>query len=380
MNELFAKCQKEMPEAMKLWEEIVNIDTGSGDTEGLRKLAGILEEKLRSLGFSTTRHPAKGPESEYSIVATREGTGAKSVLLMAHMDTVFGPGTAAKRPFTVKGDYAYGPGVSDCKAGIIVMLHASKLLESKDYKRLTILFNCDEEITSPSSKDIVIAEGKKHDYVLSYEPSGKEDAVCVARKGNAKIKVTTTGKNAHAGVNPEAGVNALAELVWQVGRMLDLGDKEKKTTVVFTKINCGDRVNVVPDAGEAWADVRAALPVELDRLEADLKRLTSEKLLPDSTVTAELIRARPPFPENDATNALAEKAKAIYAEIGKTLKSESVGGVGDINFAYTSGAACLCRLATPIGGSNHSAEESNHVPSVAPRIYLSVRLIRELCA
>lgn len=380
MNELLKRCEAELPAAMKLWEEIVNIDTGSGDTEGLRRLAGILEKHLADLGFAVARHPAKGADSEYNIVATREGTGKKSALLMAHMDTVFGPGTVAERPFTIKGDYAHGPGVSDCKAGIVNILHAVRLLEPGDYRRLTILFNCDEEITSPSSKDIVVAEGKKHDYVLSYEPSGPSDSVCVARKGNAKIRINTTGKNAHAGVNPDAGINALTELVWQVNRMRDLGDKEKQTTVVFTKINCGERVNVVPDKGEAWADVRAALPAELDRLDADLKRLTSEKLLPDSAVAAELVRGRPPFPENETTNALAEKAKAIYAEIGKTLKSEAVGGVGDINFAYTSGAACLCRLAPPSGGSNHSPEESNYIPAMAPRIYLSVRLIRELCA
>lgn len=379
MNDLLRRCEAELPEAMKFWEEIVNIDTGSGDTEGLRKLAAILEQHLTGLGFSISRHPAKGPDSEYNIVATIEGTGKKSVMLMAHMDTVFPRGTVAERPFTVKGDWAHGPGVSDCKAGIVNIIHAMKLLTPEDYKRVTVIFNCDEEITSPSSKDIVISEGKKHDYALSYEPGGPGDKICIARKGNAKIKVTTHGKNSHAGTHPDAGINALTELVWQVDRMRDLGDREKQTSAVFTKIVCGDRLNVVPDHGEAWADVRVALPEELDRLEADLKRLTSEQILPDSRVEAELIRNRPPFPKNPVTDALAAKAVAIYAEIGKTLEGEAVGGVGDINFAYTSGVACLCRLAPPSGGPNHSPEENNYIPAMAPRIYLSVRLIRELC-
>lgn len=380
MSDLFTRCQEEIPDALQFWEQIVNIDTGSGDTEGLRALAGILEAKLKALGFSVATHSAKGPDSEYNIVGTITGTGTKSALLMAHMDTVFPRGTVAERPFAIKGDWATGPGVSDCKAGIVTILHALKLLDPADYGRITVLFNCDEEIGSPSSKDIVIAESKKHDFVLSYEPGGPGDTVCTGRKGNAKIKVSTTGKNSHAGTHPEAGVNALAELVWQVGRMLDLGDKSKKTSVVFTRITCGDRLNVVPDKGEAWADVRVAQPEELERLERDLARITAERLLPDSGVVAELVRGRPPFPENEVTNKLAALAAGIYKEIGLPLKGEVVGGVGDINFAYGSGAACLCRLAPPSGGPNHSPDESSHIPALAPRLYLSVRLIRELCA
>ncbi|CAK7020416.1 MAG: Carboxypeptidase G2 [Desulfovibrio sp.] len=379
MNELLQKCQADMPEAMRFWEEIVNIDSGSGDTEGLRRIAAVLEKHLETLGFSITQHHAKGPESEYNIVAVKEGTGKKSALLLAHMDTVFPAGTVAQRPFTVKGDWAHGPGVSDCKAGIVNILFALKHLEPSDYKRITVLFNCDEEITSPSSKDIVIAEAKKHDFALSYEPGGPGDNICTGRKGNAKIKVNTHGKNSHAGTHPEAGINAMAELVWQVNRMLDLGDKEKKTTAVFTKITSGDRINVVPDSGEAWADVRVALPDELDRLDRDLARLSSEKLLPDSKVEAVLIRNRPPFPENPETEKLAELAVKIYAEIGMKTVGEAVGGVGDINFAYTGGPACLCRLGSPSGGPNHSPDENNYIPALAPRTYLSVRLIKELC-
>ena len=380
MNELFDRCRADLPAAMKFWEEIVNIDSGSGDTEGLRRIAGVLERELAALGFTITRHPAKGPESEYNIVAVKEGAGEKSALLMAHMDTVFPAGTVAERPFTIKGDWAHGPGVSDCKAGIVNIIYALKILEPQDYKRITVLFNCDEEITSPSSKDIVIAEAKKHDFALSYEPGGPGDTICLGRKGNAKIKVSAYGKNSHAGTHPEKGINALTELVWQVNRMRDLGDKEKKTSAVFTRITCGDRLNVVPDKGEAWADVRVALPAELDRLESDLKRLIGEKILPDSRVEAELIRNRPPFPENETTQKLADLAAKIYAEIGMPpLKGEAVGGVGDINFAYPTGVACLCRLGSPSGGPNHSPDENNYIPAMAPRTYLSVRLIRELC-
>ena len=379
MNALYERCLAQMPDAMVLWEQLVNIDSGSGDAAGLRAVAAILEEQLSQLGCAITRHPAKNADGEYSIVARLSGSGEKSVLLMAHMDTVFPPGTAAKRPFTVKGNWAYGPGVADCKCGIVGILHMVKLLDVADYKHLTILFNCDEEIGSPASKDIVIAETKKHEYVLSYEPGSIGDNLAVARKGSGKIKVETFGKNTHAGSAPEKGINAMAELVWQVNRMLDLGDEEKKTSVVFTKILCGDRTNVMPDYGEAWADVRCALPEELDRLDRDLERITSEQLLPNSRVQATLVRGRPPFPRNEATDNLAGLARKIYKELGLELSGEAVGGVGDINYAYGHGAGCLCRMAAHGANPGHSPDEDVYIPSMASRMYLGVRMIRELC-
>lgn len=379
MNDLLQKCESLLPDALGLWEKLVNIDTGSGDTEGLRTLAGILEDRLTGLGFTVARYPAKGENSEYNIVAVKEGTGKKTALLMAHMDTVFPRGTVAERPFTINGEWAHGPGVSDCKGGIVVILEAMKLLHPEDYKRITILFNCDEEITSPSSMPLLQELGAQHDFALSYEPSSAVDSVCVARKSNAKIKVSAFGKNSHAGSAPEQGINALRELVWQVDRMQELGDPQKLTTVVFTKFVSGDRINVVPDKAEAWADVRVFYPEELDRLEQEIHCLVSEQVLPDSRVEAILIRNRPPFPQNESTQALAEKAQEIYRELGRDLTPEQAGGVGDINFVYGTGAACLCRLGPVGGGPNHTAEEKNHIPSIPPRIYLSVRLIRELC-
>lgn len=379
MNDLLRQCEAELPGIMTLWAEIVNIDSGSDDPEGLRRMAAALEPGLGALGFTLTRHPVGSPEGEYHIVAVREGTGKKSVLLMAHMDTVFAKGTALERPFTVNGEWAYGPGVSDCKSGIALIIHILKLLRPEDYSRVSVLFNCDEEVASRHSKDLVIAESKKHDYVLSYEPGGPGDKIAIARKGSGRIRVAAFGRNSHAGTHPYAGVNALAELVWQVGRMLDLGDREKKTSVVFTTIASGEKLNVIPDKGEAWADVRAALPEEFERLDRDVARLSGERFLAGSRVEAEVIRSRPPFPENPVTNALADKARKIYAELGKTLEGEAVGGVGDINYAYTAGAACLCRLAPPSSGPNHRPEEDSYIPAMVPRLYLSVRLIRELC-
>ena len=366
---------------MKLWEQLVNVDSGSGHSPGLRRVAEILEQKLTENAFAVTRHPVNGPDGEFHLVAERRGKGRASILFMAHMDTVFAPGTAAERPFTVNGEWAHGPGVSDCKAGIVTVVHGLKLLKNfDDFKTITVLFNCDEEIGSPSSQQLIIDLAAQHEYVLSYEPGGTGDGVTTARKGNGILHLQTFGKNAHAGSDPDKGRNALMELVWQLDRMADLGDASKKTTVTFTRSSCGDRINVVPDKAEAWADVRVFYPEELDRLDTAIAAVSQTRRISDCRVEASLERSRPPFPPNPGTDKLAALAKTIYTEIGRQLTSGPAGGASDVNYAVLGGGIALDSLGPAKGGSNHCPEEKAHIPTVAPRMYLLVRLVEELCA
>lgn len=381
VNDLLQRCEAELPELMKLWEQVVNVDSGSGHVPGLRKVAEILEQKLMESSFAVTRRPVNGPDGEFNLVGQRQGKGKASILFMAHMDTVFGPGTAAERPFTVDGEWAHGPGVSDCKAGIVTVVHGLKLLKDFDgFKTITVLFNCDEEIGSPDSKDLIVELAKQHDYVLSFEPGSEADGVTTARKGNAKLHLQTFGKNSHAGSDPDKGRNALMELVWQIDQLADLGDPDKKTTVTFTKASCGDRINVVPDKAEAWADVRVFYPEELDRLDKDIAAASATRRINDCRVDAKLVRSRPPFPPSPGTDKLAALAAKIYGEIGRPLKSGPAGGASDVNYAVLGGAIALDSMGPAKGGPNHCPEEKAHIPTVAPRMYLLVRMVKELCA
>lgn len=377
MNELYARCEAQLPEFMKLWERLVNIDCGTGTVPGLIEVAGILEDRLKRSGFTVTRHPAPG--GDHSLVGTRGGKGGKSILFMAHMDTVFPPGTAAERPFTVNGDWAHGPGVSDCKAGVATIISGLDLLKDFDgFGTISVLFNCDEEIGSPHSGELVKELARTHDYVLSYEPGGVNDKVTVARKGSGKIHVTVRGKQSHAGSAPEEGRNAFMELVWQVGRMAELADPARKTSVNFTKCLCGDRLNVIPDKAEAWADVRVTMPGEVDRLKAELTRLASEPGIEGTSTVAELTMSQPPFPRNAATDDLAALAASVYGEIGRDLPGIEVGGAGDANTVASVGGKVLDSMGPAKGGPNHCPEEKAHIPTVVPRIYLLARMVQEL--
>ena len=141
------------------------------------------------------------------------------VLLIAHMDTVFAKGTAAARPFRIEGDRAYGPGVSDDKAGIVVALSVLKILDElkfKDYARLTLMLNTNEETGSRGSRALIEKLAKEHDVTLNLEGGRLGDGITIWRKGSGTITVEVKGRASHAGGSPELGRNAAMELAHQM--------------------------------------------------------------------------------------------------------------------------------------------------------------------
>ena len=152
--QLLKKAEAEQKSYLATVKELVDIDTGTGQALGLKTVSAMLVERLKGLGAEVTTTPAT-PSAGDNIVGTLKGTGSKNFLLMVHYDTVFGPGTAAKRPFKLDGERAYGPGVADAKGGVAMILHSLQLLQDQkfnDFGTLTVLFNPDEETGSAGSK------------------------------------------------------------------------------------------------------------------------------------------------------------------------------------------------------------------------------------
>jgi glutamate carboxypeptidase len=228
---LYQKYQEAQGDFIKFWEQLVNIDTGTGYGAGLSEMGSLVIAFLQKLGAEVTTIPAHNPEEGFYVLATFQGTGAGSVMAMAHMDTVFPAGTAGKRPFCIKGEWAYGPGVSDCKGSITMCLYAMKLLREMDYRnygKITCLFNCDEEIGSPSSRELIRTLAQQHDYVLCCEPGQVGDGVVLWRKGSAVMQVEAYGRSAHAGSAPQDGRNAIMELLQQITQLSRLEDGKRQ--------------------------------------------------------------------------------------------------------------------------------------------------------
>lgn len=366
-------------EALQLLERLVNVDSGSGNTAGLDSVRGIAIEELQKLGGKIETFPAT-PHPGTNVTATFEGNGTRKILLMAHMDTVFPDGTAKAKPFHIKGDRAYGPGVMDDKGGIVAGLYAIKILKElnfKDYGRITFLLDTSEEVGSEGSTALIRRVAKEHDAVLNLEPGRPADGLVVWRKGSATALIEVKGRAAHAGVAPQDGRNAATEVAHQVLQLGKLGDAEKLTTVNFTVLNANGATNVIPEHASAKGDVRAVTREEFDRVERDLARISQNKLIPDTQVKTTLTRGLPPMPRTPQSEALVQTAEAIYAEIGKKLTIEGSGGAADASLAADVGVPTLDGFGI-VGGGIHTPDEYAEVGSVTPRLYLLSRMIMEL--
>lgn len=374
------KAEQLKDPALKLLERLVNIDSGSGYEPGLTQVRTLVSAELKALGASIETVPNTAPDKSQHVVATLKGSGKAKILLLAHMDTVFKEGSAAARPFHIKEGRAYGPGVMDDKGGIVVALQALKILKDmnfKNYGQVTLLLDASEETGSEAASALIQKVAKQHDVTLNLEPGRPADGLVVWRKGSATAVVEVTGKASHAGVAPELGRNAAMEAAHQILQLGQLGDPEKKTTVNFTVINAGDRINVIPDHAVAKADVRAAVPEEFDRVEKDLARVASTRLIADTQVTTRLERGLPPMPQTPASDKLVAMAQGIYGELGRTLTVEGTGGAADASLAAAVGVPTLDGFGI-VGGNIHTPEEYAEVESLVPRVYLLTRMLMEL--
>lgn len=376
---VFDKAQQYKDDALKLLERLVNIDSGTGDEQGVNAVGAIATEELKKLGARIETSSAK-PAAGDNIVATFTGTGKGRIFLIAHMDTVFAKGTATTRSFRLAGGRAHGPGVADNKGGVVVALYALKMLQDlnfKNYGKITLILNTNEETGSVGTRALIEKLAKEHDLTLNLEPGRAADGLVIWRKGSGTVKVEVKGRSSHAGVAPDNGRNAATELAYQILQLPNLANRDKGTTLNFTTLSAGDRKNVIPDYAIAEGDVRAAVPEEFDRVERELAVMSQKKLIPDTEVKTSLTRLFPPMPQTPPTGVLANTAQQIYGELGKKLTLEGSGGAADSSFTAGVGIPTIDGLGI-VGGEAHTAQEYIEVKSIAPRLYLLTRMLMEL--
>ena len=191
--------------ALDLLKQIVNIDSGTGDVAGGAKVAAILGARLKALGAEVRTEKSEVPDLPDNLVAVFHGTGKGKILIVAHFDTVFGPGTVAGRPFSIDGTRAHGPGVGDEKAGDVNAVTALKILHDlsfKNYATITLLLDSSEETGSPSCTNLIKTLAAQNDVEFNMEPGDAPDVLTVWRKGSSNIVIHVAGRAAHSGMAP----------------------------------------------------------------------------------------------------------------------------------------------------------------------------------
>ena len=302
----------------------------------------------------------------------RLGAGPSRVLLLGHHDTVWPLGSLDRRPCTVEGGVLRGPGCFDMKAGLAMAFHAAAGLDG-----VTILVTGDEELGSPSSRGLIEEESRRAEAALVLEASADGGALKTERKGVSLYDVRVTGRAAHAGLEPEQGVNATLELAHQTLLVQALSDPARGTTVTPTLAGSGTTTNTVPAAGSFAVDARVRTAAEQERVDRAIRELGP--VLAGAAIEVVGGPNRPPL-EAAASAALFERARAIAVRLGLTpLSAAAVGGASDGNLTAGVGTPTLDGLGA-VGGGAHADDEHVLVDALPGRTALLRALVGELLA
>jgi glutamate carboxypeptidase len=386
---------KEKAPLLATLKDLVSIESGSGDRAGLDQLAALIADRLAALGGSVEMIEPN-PVDIYRMVDTPKeigkmvlarftGTGAKKILLIAHMDTVYLRGMLAKQPFRIDGNRAYGLAIADDKQGIALILHTLAMLKAMnfhDYGLVTVLINADEEVSSAGSRAMLTKLGGEHDAVMSFESSRVDsDRLALTTAGIGAVLLKVEGKASHAGSAPEQGRNALYELAHQIMQTRDLSDPSTGVKMNWTLANAGTNRNVIPAVASAVADVRVLRVADYDGIEQKVRERIKNQLIPDTKVEMTFERRRPPLEMTPASQAMAKYAQRIYAEMGMNLVIGDVaeGGGTDAAFAaLKTKAPVIERFGLRGFGAHSNDAEYVDVDSIEPRLYLAARMIMDL--
>jgi glutamate carboxypeptidase len=303
----------------------------------------------------------------------RLGDGPRRVLILGHHDTVWPIGSLASLPWSAEGGVLRGPGCFDMKAGLVLVFHALHAL--RDVDGVTVFVSGDEEIGSPTGARFIEREARDCAAVLVAEPGAVGGALKTVRKGVAHYELSVHGRAAHAGLEPERGINAAIEAAHRILAITALSDPAAGTTVTPTTLTAGTTVNSVPDTATVAIDVRASEPAELDRVERALQAMAPN--LPDAVLDV-TSRMRVPPLSAASSAALFGRARQIAAALGLgELRAATVGGGSDGNKTAALGVPTLDGLGA-VGGGAHAADEHVLIDELPRRAALLANLVASL--
>ncbi|MGB3069776.1 MAG: M20/M25/M40 family metallo-hydrolase [Ottowia sp.] len=392
VQELAKQQQQPLLDTLK---DLVHIESGSKDVEGVKQIAEYVAGKLRAQGGKVEVIPATDvyrlddtPEQVGPMVhAEYKGKGTSRIMLIAHMDTVYLKGMIKDQPFRVEGDKAYGLGISDDKQGVALIIHVVEMLKKlgyEDYGTLTVLINGDEEISSPGARSTITRLGAEQDAVFSFEGGGTDGSLRLATSGIGAAYLKVTGKASHAGAKPEDGVNALYELSHQLLQMKELSKPQSGLKLNWTVSKAGTNRNVIPAEATAQADARALRVADFSALEETMKQKVSNKLLPEAKVDLKFEVRRPPLEANEVGRSLAKYAQGIYEkelQIPMKVVDKATGGGTDAAFAALKAKGGVIE---GFGLSGYGAHSNNaeyvQINTIVPRLYLATRMIQDISA
>ena len=369
----------DISEYLKELETLVNQDSGSTYPEGVAKVADFFHRQYEAMGWFVEKQnldPAIGPCLE---IKNKE-SDSYDILLIGHMDTVFPKGTTANRPFSIKGNRAYGPGVGDMKSGLLLMYHVLRSLNDEGAltdRSICVALNSDEEISSAYSRPWLEDLSKKSRFAGVFEGARNGRSLVNERKGVARYTVDFKGVAAHSGVDHEKGRSAIGEMGHWIVALHGLTNYETGTTVNVGVVSGGAVPNMVAEWAQARIDLRFKDVAAPSKIEDAMNRLAMNPKIQGVSAKVTGGITRPPMNPSEETLKLCKKIEAIGSELGMAVKWTRTGGGSDGNLSAALGVPTIDGLG-PAGGRAHSPEEYLEIDSVDPQYRLVTEIIRRL--
>ncbi len=363
---------------LKELEYLVNIDSGTYDP-GTKKIAVYFKDRFEALGWTVTErqlHEKVGA----CLEITNKAATQYDMLLIGHMDTVFANGTAAERPFSIKGNRAYGPGVVDMKASLLSVYHAVSQLQATGglaQAAVCIALNSDEEISSKYSRPWLEELAGKSKYALVLEPARGDGSMVNTRRGVGRYQFDFHGVPSHSGVAPEKGVSAINELAHWIQALHGLTDYAKGTNLNVGVVKGGTTANTVAEYASALVDVRMRELDEVVKIEETIEELLAKPKTPGIKVEVSGGVTRPPMNPSPATLLLCDRVDRLAAELGIEFAWIATGGGSDANLTAALGVPSIDGLG-PIGSLSHTVDEYLEIGSVEPRLRLLCAIIKDI--
>jgi glutamate carboxypeptidase len=369
-----ARLNRELDELVKQVSVLVHRESPTSHSDAVDAVQVVVATWAEALGARVKRHPRSGSGGVLEARFGKPDPSRKPVLLLGHLDTVWPVGTLARMPWRVEDGWAYGPGVLDMKAGVVMALAAMKLVREVDADcPAVLLLSGDEETGSHHSRALIEEIAKECRAAFVLEPAqGPEGAYKTARKGVGQFRLEIAGVPSHSGVDFGAGHSAVRELAWQIEQISALTDLERGTTLNVGVVGGGTQSNVV--AAQAWADIdlRVTTVAESDAIARKLQALQARD--PQCTLRLTGGLNRPPMERTPGTVALFEQAKALAADLGFALEEAATGGGSDGNFTSALGVPTLDGMGA-IGRGAHAENESIRIDALAPRTALLAAMV-----
>jgi glutamate carboxypeptidase len=360
-------------QTIELLKNLVDHESPTSEKSYIDKLGKYIADRARDLNAEITTYPQEKTGDHWAF---SWGPKEREFLLLTHMDTVYAVGTLNEMPWREEGEKIFGPGVLDMKFGIataLMVIEAMQSIGSDSMRGITLLCTSDEETGSETSREIIEALAQEHKLTLCLEPALPGGSLKTWRKGIGAFKIKTEGVSAHAGADPNPGVNAILEMAYQLIELGKIANPEMGISLNLGVLNGGTRTNVVAESCTCKFDVRVKSSSEQPVVEKALASLSPK--LEGASVSIEGSWNRPPMQRTPLMLETFERAQSIVKDVGITLTEGGTGGGSDANFVAALGLPVLDGLGA-IGEGAHSRTENIQVSCISERAAILAALIK----